>query len=363
MLETAGDKCTVMYALARTWAAGGQYQKAMDVLEKTVALKAGLDPGNDEIFTKLRESREFKQLLGQIRDDTPPVSQSRAAFRVGEADLFPEGIAYDALRNRFLLGSTFKRQIIECTAAGACQTVVHEGQDGLGGVLGIKADPNDGTIWAASNGPESSALFHYSASGKLIRKYSPEGKAGLHLLNDLVIDSRGNVFVTDTKAGTVYWLARGANRLEVFNPVLKIAGANGIAVSEEPAPKLYVAGFPDGITVVDIASRSSHAIAHPSDLCLATIDGLYFFDGSLIAIQNGIMVPRVVRYRLGSDRESIDRLDILERRNPLFDGITTGAIADGAFYFMANTQIDNVTDGKIKAGARLNPIQILRIDL
>jgi hypothetical protein len=53
----------------------------------------------------------------------------------------------------------------------------------------------------------------------------------------------------------------------------------------------------------------------------------------------------------------------LERGNPLFDGITTGAAADGVFYFMANTQLDSVVEGKIKPDAHLNPIKILRIDL
>jgi hypothetical protein len=100
-LENAGDKCTVEYALARTWASGGQYQEAMNALRKVAALKVGLDPSNDEIFAKLRGTNEFQQLLRQIRDDTPPVVNSRLAFTVEESDLFPEGIAYDSRRKEF----------------------------------------------------------------------------------------------------------------------------------------------------------------------------------------------------------------------------------------------------------------------
>jgi hypothetical protein len=75
------------------------------------------------------------------------------------------------------------------------------------------------------------------------------------------------------------------------------------------------------------------------------------------------MTPRVVRYRLTPDAQSIGKSEVLERRNPLFDGITTGTVADGAFYFMANTQLDKVQGGRIKPGAQFNPLKILRIDL
>jgi hypothetical protein len=100
-------------------------------------------------------------------------------------------------------------------------------------------------------------------------------------------------------------------------------------------------------------------MAHPPELCLATIDGLAFSQGQRIAIQNGIMTPRVVRYTLSSDGDRISGFEVLERSNPLFDGITTGAVADGAFYYMANTQLDSIENGKIKTGAHLSPIKIL----
>ena len=363
LLETAGDKCAVSYALARTWASGGQYREALSSLENAVDLNVGLDPSNDEIFGKLRGTNEFKLLLRRVREDTPPVTNSKVAFTVDVPDLLPEGIAWDQRRKRFFLGSTWRHGIIECTSAGDCRPLVKEGQDGLYDVLGIKADPHDGSVWAASNTAAESGLFHYSApSGELIRKYTVSSASEGHLFNDLAITSQGDVFITDTRAGTVYWVSRKTDHLEVFDPKLKVASANGIALSNDDKA-LYVAGFPDGITVVDTATKSSRAIAHPQDLCLGTIDGLVYFNGSLIAIQNGAMAHRVVRYRLTKDLNNIESFEVLERRNPLFEGITTGAIADGAFYFIANPQLDKAAGGRIKPGAQLNPVKVLRIDI
>src|SRR5271155_1017383 len=108
--KTANDKSTVLYALARTWAAGGQFREAMDTLNKAAALNVGLDPSNDKIFDKLHATTEYQTLLNKIRDDTPPIVHSRLAFTIPEQGLSPEGIAYG--RNRFYLGSTTKHKII-----------------------------------------------------------------------------------------------------------------------------------------------------------------------------------------------------------------------------------------------------------
>jgi hypothetical protein len=363
MLQSAADKCTVKYALARTWASAGQYSEAMRALEEAVAPNAGLDPENDPMFARLRPTSEFRRLMQEVHDATPPITNSRLAFTVDEPDLFPEGIAYDPRKQRFFLGSTSKRKVIECSYRGECREFVAPGRDGLGEVLGLKTNPQDGTLWATSNSDDESSVFHFSASGKLIRKYVVSREPGRHMFNDLAIDERGDVYVTDSLAGAVYWISRKTHRLEVLNPALKMTAANGIALAEEPSPKLFVAGFPDGITIVDPASGSFHALKRPANLCLATIDGLYYAHGSLFAIQSGIMVPRVVRLRLSSDLESIESFEVLERRNPRFDGPTTAAIAGDALYVIANPQLDRKPEGQSPPVAQLKAVDILWIEL
>lgn len=346
LLETGGDRATVTYALARAYAAGGQYREAVEWLNKAVGLNVGLDPIYDRQFEALHGTREFAMLLHQAHVNTPPIVNSQVAFNIEEENLSPEGIAYDARRQRFFIGSTAKHKILECTPAGECRAFA-QGQ-GLNEVLGIKSSPFDGSLWAASNTKGEAALYHYAVpSGRLLGKYA---LAQGHYFNDLAIQAEGDVFVTDTQAGAVYWIPRATDRLELFSAGLRIAAANGIALSDD-GRKLYVAGFPDGLVVVDLPSRSFHALAHPASLCLATIDGLAFFQGSLIAIQNGIMAHRVARFDLAPGLDSIVSFTILDRRDPLFEGITTGAIAGGWFYFMANVD------------STLHPTTILKLDL
>jgi sugar lactone lactonase YvrE len=352
--RSASDQCTVQYALARTWASGGQYRETLNSLRTAVDLNAGLDPSNDRIFDDVRASKEFKELLEKVRAATPPVHHSQEAFRIAEGDLVPEGIAYDPKGKRFYLGSMVKHKIIRCTGRGDCEVFVEGGE--LGEVLGLKIDSKSNSLWATNNAREKAALFRYDLNlRKLMGKYVAAPGDSPHQFNDIAVSSKGDVFVTDTPAGTVHWIVHGTERLEEFKPRMNITSPNGIALSAD-GRKLYVAGFPNGITVVDLATRSFKPIAHPPDLCMATIDGLQFHDGSLVAIQNGVMTHRVARFYLNKDLDRIERFEILERRNPLFNGITTGAVAGDSFYYMANTQMD-------KQGGHKDPIVILGIPL
>ena len=67
------------------------------------------------------------------------------------------------------------------------------------------------------------------------------------------------------------------------------------------------------------------------------------------------MTPRVARLRLGRDLRTIEALDVLERRHPSFEGITTGVVAGRDFFYAANVQDDK------QAG--FHPITILKLRL
>jgi hypothetical protein len=102
--------------------------------------------------------------------------------------------------------------------------------------------------------------------------------------------------------------------------------------------------------------KSSPAIA------AGCIDGLYEYQGDLAGIQNCVHDSgRVLRLHLNAQQDTIVSAHVLESYNPLFEGITTGAIAGDEFYFVANTQLHKLTaDGTVAASARFNPLHVLR---
>lgn len=345
LLNSAADKATITYEMARTFAFAKQWPETIQWLKKATELKAGLDPSRESIFSALRGTREFGEIQAAVSEATPAISHSRPAFKIAEGDLVPESIAYDPKSRNFFLGSLKKGKIVRCSGRGDCTQFV----GGLGTVVGLKAHGSG--LWALNNSEKESALNHYDlASGRLIRSYAVTG-AG-HSFNDLAFAPAGDIYLTDTRAGAVWRLGKGAAGLT------RLAGhfefANGVAVSAN-GRLLYVSVFPDGIAVVDLRTGVVSALAHAADLCLATVDGLYFYGGALVAIQNAFMTPRVVRLILSSDLRDVNQFEVLERRNPLFEGITTGVIAGKDFFYMANIQ-DEKQSG-------FNPITILKMRL
>jgi len=198
-------------------------------------------------------------------------------------------------------------------------------------VLGLKVF--GAGLWVLSNSDKESALMHFElASGRLVRRYAVSGP---HNFNDLAFARSGAVYVTDTRMGAVWELKHDGAELTRISG--EFGHANGIAVSGD-GRMLYVSTFPDGLTLVDLKTNAVQPVARPGDLCLATIDGLYFYRGALIAIRNAFMSPRVVRMRLRKDLRGIEGFEVLERRNPLFDGLTTGVIVGNELFYMANIQ-------------------------
>lgn len=287
-----------------------------------------------------------------MRRQTPRVSNSHFVATIQESNLFPENLAFEPRTNTFFLGSTVKDEIVRCSVEAACIPLVTPHREGQGYVLGLKIDRRSDTLWATSNTANEVSLRQYETqTGKLIRT---ERMAGKHVFNDVALSSTGVVYVTDTTEGAIYQLNTQTSALQRIAPDYTFTAANGIAISPDDK-MLYVSAWGDGLDAIDLRSGLVIPVRHPATVCLAYIDGLYATKDSLIAIQNGPMVPRIVQFRLSADGRNILGMNTLERRNPSFDGITTGALVDGELYYVANPQIDK------KNGAKLNPLRILAV--
>src|SRR5260370_33837 len=200
LLSAALDKATVTYEMARTWALAKQWPETMQWLRKVAELNAGIDPSRESLFAELRGTREFEEVLAAVREATPMVSHSSPVFTVAEGDLVPESVAYDPKGKHFYFGSMEKGKVVRCSTSGICTQFV----GGLGTVLGLKTHGD--SLWLLSNSDNESALIQYDlASTRLVSKHTVAG-AG-HKFNDLAIAPAGDIYLTDTPAGSIWHLA------------------------------------------------------------------------------------------------------------------------------------------------------------
>jgi hypothetical protein len=146
-------------------------------------------------------------------------------------------------------------------------------------------------------------------------------------------------------------------------PADTVPQANGIAVSSDDRV-LFVAGWL-GVARVGIASRRVKMLSKPRSISDAGLDGMYFYKGSLVGIQNPDLHPgRVMRYSLNSAMDQIERAEVLESYNPLFEVPTTGTLVEDSLYFMANTQVDKLTArGTMPPSEKLTDLVVVKLNL
>ncbi len=343
----------MMYHLARAHALLGNKEEAIVWLNRCIDMGFYFDVYESKDFDSIRDSGEFKAILKKIEGMKTPVNNSEIAFVISEKDLMPEGITYDPAEEKFYIGSLHKRKVTSIDRNGKIEDFIREKQDGLWGVAGIKVDAKRRILWVNSvalpNMRRSkkeklglSGVFKYDLNnGKLIKKYL-DNKPNIHLFNDLVINSEGDVFITNSLFGAIYVIPHERDELELFVKPDRFTYPNGIALSGDER-YLYVI-HAEGASIIDIGTRSCFALTHSEDIALTGIEGLYFYRNSLVAIQNGYKPERVIRFFLNEGLNRVEGAEIIEVHNPLFMFSTTGVIVDDMFYYIANSQLNCYND-------------------
>jgi sugar lactone lactonase YvrE len=357
----------VLYQVAALYSQAGHNQEALATLRVMLDKHSGVDPRVRDGFENLANDPEFLALKQEIRRENPPALKARPAFSIAEADLQSEGIAWSAKQKSFYLGSA-KRKIISVDDKGNARTFVKSADAGLGVVVGLRVDDRRGDLWAVSEQFVAQpglvrGIFHYRLrDGKMLAKYSTPSE-GAELVNDLAVTPDGTVYATASNSGSLLRIQARNERMEIFLPPHSLPDPNGITVSAD-GRFLFVAGW-YGITRVDLETKATLLLRSVPAIAAGCIDGLYEYQGDLVGIQNCVHdTGRVLRLHLNAQQDTILSAEVLESYNPLFDGITTGAIAGNRFYLVTNTQLHKMNpDGSVPAGVRFNPLQVLRLQL
>lgn len=329
---------------------------------------------NDHDFLNSRSKSEYRRIAAALNAREPRVVRSTTAFTIPQRDLVPEGIAWDAATGDFYVSSIYLRKIVRVTPDGKSSDFTREAQDGMYSTLGLKVDAKRRLLWVVSNAAremkdytnaldgQSSVLAYDLRTGKLANKIDFGSAQNPALLNDLVILDDGSVLITDSDGGGIMRVRLGSDSIESWIPPRTFTFPNGIArAANEPA--IYVADF-NGIARIDLGSRTITPLRNLPNETLSGIDGLYWRDGALIGIQNGVGRARVVRVNLNESRDAIASVNVLEAGNPLFDEPTTGAIANDKLYFMANPQLRAFdANHKIWPRERLRDVIVLELPL
>lgn len=351
----------VLWVLAEAYAAAGRKDEAVQALNGVADLRMGFYPTADSPVARLAGHPGYEAALRRLDAAAPKVARGRPAFIIDRPGLTPEGLAYDPAEGRLFVGDMAGREILAVGRDGGVSVFA----SGLAlRPLGLKVDAGRRWLWAATTNAFSDAsdkrgdLVAYDLStGRQVGSWThPEAIS----FNDLDVAPNGDVYVTDSAGGAVYRLRDGA--MDRLTPAGGMGYPNGIAVDGQGRHVFVAQGA--GLRRIEVASGEVSRVASPRDFSPIGVDGLYWKDGGLIAVQNVGTPGRVLRLRLSAAGDRIEAVEPLHARDPVFDIPTTGAVAGDRFYLLANAQIDRLRgDGSLDPAKPLAPIRILEIPL
>ena len=163
-------------------------------------------------------------------------------------------------------------------------------------------------------------------------------------------------------AGILYHFNSVSGAFTALTAPDQLASPQGLVLSKDQKI-LYVADYTQGLYTYDIAAKALRRLDVAPSLCVYGIDGLYRYENSLIAVQNGIRPHRVIRLSLDEAGRQVTHARVLAANLPAFDEPTLGVIIGNRFNFVANSQWNKFNDKHQLPKTGLHSPIVLRIAL
>lgn len=277
--------------------------------------------------------------------------ENLAVIRTGA--IYPEGIEYNPVTGKFLLGAFREGGVYEIDQDGGYRPLVTD--ERLVTVLGIRVDVRRNRLLVATSdlgvskhrsieGPTKfAALGIYNlATGaplKFVNLGSLRPASESHLANDLAIDNDGNAYITDSLAPVIYRVDVDGNASVLVENKAMFSGdgvnLNGIVF--HPGGYLIVVKKSDGsLFKVPLQNPAQLSIIQAPQKFVAG-DGLVLVDpNKLIVIANrvGASVTNTAFALSSADDWTLARI-VGEFRFPSDDYPTTGAVKDSKIFVSA----------------------------
>jgi sugar lactone lactonase YvrE len=341
--QRPGDGLLVHYE-AMTQARGGDRAGAVATLRRLLERGLGLVPMADMGFDTLQDEPGFREVQAQLLAQTPRTPDAPVVLRLlpASARLIPEGIAYDAKRRTYYLGSIAERRVLAVDRQGRARALSTPA-DALDAVLGLAVDAaRDRLCAVTSNGFEDGAqqqrrnavvCWRLADGRRTLRVAVPEAQQ----LNDLAFAPDGSLLVTDSMASSLWrvGLDGRANRVGADGA---FRGANGLAIAPDGQVAYVTAST--GILRVTLPGGEPTRLPQPDDVVSGGIDGLYWADGGLVGVQNAVNPGRVLRFDLADGGTRIAAATVLQsHHHPDFAEPTAGVVVGGALHVLANSYV------------------------
>lgn len=363
-----------LYNLAVAYALADDKAQAYNVLLAVQRAGAAYDLAGEPRFANLHGTEVWDYLVELHKSAlNDPFGEGSVAFELPPADLLLESLAYEPASGDFLFGSARDGAIYRRGKDGELSEWTRPQGDTWWSIFDIKIDAKRKHVWVttaavphfkgykADMAGRSALLKIDLGNGKLLAAYPAPDDGLPHILNTIAISSKGMVIVAEGLRGQLFKLEGDA--LRPLMAERKLNALRGMVFSPDDKI-LYFADYERGLFGLELARGTAFDVAYPDNSILYGIEGLYMYEGQLVAIQNGIRPERVMRFKLGEDGHAIEMGVPVESANPAFATPTLGTLVDNHLYYIANSQRSYYDSYGLRKGSReLPPVKVFKTDV
>lgn len=331
------------YNLASAYALNQQNDAAVEMLEKIVLMNNSVSFEEDADFKSIQNSPQYTKVLTLKKKLNDSITNSVKLLSLSEKELHPEGLLILNNQKIGLAASIRKRKIVSFDLkTGQCTDWLIKND--MLAVFSMKADAKNEFLWVATAAIPEMENYSKELEGKaeilkiaiktkeIVNRYTFDGQ---HLFGDLVVTKANVVYLSDSAKAKIYKIEKDefTEWLNLENEAFNLQGIT-LNASED---KLFVADYLKGILSVSIKNQSKHWIQFPKGTTQKGIDGLTFYNNSLLAIHNGVSPNRIIRYFLNNEQNQFDSFTVLDHNRKEFNEPVLGTLSGNSFYFFCNS--------------------------
>lgn len=360
------NSLTILKLLSEAYLVTGRTTEAIETLKRAIWINTGII--NDNSFVDLATTGSALRRLSDSLSQQKIVSD--IVYVLNDSAFHPEGIAFDEARLRFIFGSIRTSVIRVCYKDGTIDDSFFKPNGPMMCIMGMKIDQDRNRLLVSTAAMPENVLFSEETDGwsgvvafdldsgrELGRVIGP----GRHVFGDLVLDRRGNVYISDSRDPVIYLWNLGKNHLDTLIVLPDAWNLQGIAISEDDHI-VFVTDYISGIYRINLRDN---LITHIGQNVpgLRGSDGLYLSDHFLIAIQNGVFPRRVLRIKLNDNLEDIVSVQVLDNNLPYRGEPTLGCIINGYLLYLANSPWQAYSDNGQFQTIQAEPVFVRSVKL
>ena len=334
------------------------------------------DIKDDPRFSKVATTEVWQYIVVGFEANRVAFGDGGVAYTLPKDDLLIDSLAWDAGRKALLVGSARKGAVYVVGKGGKLKPLVTaDDKNGMWAVMDLVVDAKRNRLWVASTAiphfegysPEKdlgrAGIFEFElGSGKFVRSYlSPEIPGQSFFLSSLALGASGEVYAADGVNNAVYLVRDGQFKRMFHAP--RLASIRGMTVSDD-GKRLYFADHELGVMGVELATGKPFDLLVPKNLALGGIEGMHWWQDSLILVQNDMTPTRVMRLQLDESGRSVANVLPLAA-NQESVSLPTMLTMDGEdIYFIANSQKGNYDRfGLLRNKEKLEGARIYRLNV